>query len=95
MNTLSNLSFLEWNHILLQSGFSSFQMRLILYLSMAIVALTVVILIYVYQGLQVILRASGLKAPVEDALTVDWVKYLYVSTISLGLISLYIYSKFI
>ena len=95
MNTLSNLSFLEWNHILLQSEFSSFKMRLILYLSMAIVALTVVILIYVYQGLQVILRASGLKAPVEDALTVDWVKYLYVSTISLGLISLYIYSKFI
>ncbi|MBS1978037.1 MAG: hypothetical protein JST46_11745 [Bacteroidetes bacterium] len=95
MNTLSNLSSLEWNHILLQIGVNALQMKLILYLSMVIVALTIVILIYVHRALHVILRASGLETVAEDVLTVDWIKYLFVSTISLGLISLYVYSKFV
>lgn len=94
MNTLSNLSFLGFNYILLQNVSSSFQMNLILYLSVAIFVITIVVLIVVYRALQIVLEASGLKAATEEVLTIDWVKYLYVLTIGLVLISLYIYSEF-
>jgi formate hydrogenlyase subunit 3/multisubunit Na+/H+ antiporter MnhD subunit len=93
MNTLSNLSFLGLNHILLQNVSSSFQMNLILYLSVAIIVLTIVVLVVVYRALQIVLQASGLKAATGEVLTIDWVKYLYILTIGLVLISLYIYSE--
>ena len=55
MNTLSNLSFLGFNYILLQNVSSSFQMNLILYLSVAIFVITIVVLIVVYRALQIVL----------------------------------------
>lgn len=93
MNTLNYLSLMEWNSVLLQSVNSSFQMNLILYLSIAIVILTVAVLIYVYWALQVVLQASGIDT--EETLTIDWVNYLYILTIGLGLISVYVFYSFV
>lgn len=94
MNTLSNLSFLGLNHILLQNVSSSFQMNLILSLLVAIIVITLIVLIVVYRALQIVLEASRLNAITEEVLTTNWVKYLYIMTIGLVLISLYVYSKF-
>jgi hypothetical protein len=94
MNTLSNLSFLGLNHILLQNVSSSFQMNLILSLLAAIIVITLVVLIAVYRALQIVLEASGLKAATEEVLATNWVKYLYILTIGLVIISLYVYSEF-
>lgn len=94
MNTLIQLSTFGLNGILLQNISSSFQMNVILYLAVAIVVLTVVVLIYVYNVLQIILVASGLKYPKEE-LTIQWVKVLFALTIGLGFASLYIYTKLI
>lgn len=94
MNTLSILSFLGLRPILLQNVNGSFQMNLILYLSVAIIVLTIVVLVVVYRALQIVLQASGLKAATDEVLTIDWVKYLYILTIGLVIISLYIYSEF-
>lgn len=94
MNTLSILSFLGLRPILLQNVNGSIQMNLILYLSVAIIVLTIVVLVVVYRALQIVLQASGLKAATEEALPIDWVKYLYILTIGLVIVSLYIYSEF-
>lgn len=84
---------MEWNSILLQSVNGSFQMNLILYLSIAIVVLTVAVLVYVYWALQVVLRASGVET--DETLTIDWVNYLYILTLGLGLLSVYVYSSYV
>lgn len=94
MNALIRFSVLEINPILLQSTSSSFPMNLVLYLLTAVVLLTLVVLIYIYNVLQAIWKVNGLYAH-QDFMTVDWVKVLYVATISLGLISSYIYWKLI
>lgn len=95
MNTISHLTFLQLPQILLQQTGTSFQMNLVLYLAVVVILLAVIVLVVVYQALQVILQTSGFKTAAEEVLTTDWVSYLYVFTIGMVLISLYIYYQFI
>jgi len=94
MNTLSQLSFFGWNHILLQSVASPFQMDIILYLLVAVLVLTLIVVFYIYMALQILVKPVGMNEPLDEGLSIEWVKLLFVLTIGLALAALYIYSKY-
>lgn len=94
MNTLSQLSFFGWNHILLQSVASPFQMDIILYLLVAVLVLTLIVVFYIYMALQILVKPVGMNEPLDEGLPIEWVKLLFVLTIGLALAALYIYSKY-
>jgi hypothetical protein len=92
MNTLSQLSFFGWNHILLQSVASPFQMDIILYLLVAVLVLTLIVVFYIYMALQILVKPVGMNEPLDEGLSIEWVKLLFVLTIGLAMAALYIYS---
>lgn len=94
MNTLSQLSFFGWNHILLQSVASPFQMDIILYLLVAVLVLTLIVVFYIYMALQILVKPVGMNEPLDEGLSIEWVKLLFILTIGLAIVSLYIYSQF-